>query len=63
MNFIKTRGVRRRDPDEAAENGGAGKCSQHPADGDEQRVLDEELADQTPAAAANRGADTELVLA
>jgi hypothetical protein len=55
--------IRGRDADEAGEDRGAGKCTEHATSPNEQRVFDEELAYQAPPAAAHRGADAELVRA
>ena len=62
-DLVEPRSIRGRDADEAGEDRGARKCTEHATGPNQQRVFDEKLTDQAPPAAADRRADAELVRA
>src|SRR5688572_3886176 len=61
MDLVETGHLARRHGDERGENSRAGDRTEHTTDEDEERLFDQELADQIPSAAADRRADTELI--
>ena len=62
-DLVEARCIRGRDADETSENRGAGKGTEHATGPNQQRVFDEQLTDQAPAAAADRRANAELLRA